>query len=221
MKEWRAYYKRIRDQYVHFVEHQGFAIILVACVLTIAGTALWTRQAQPKPATAPTPPVSDALNAAGLMQESLADIATSPSPAPTSAPVVFVSPLSPVQVLTDFDGARLQQSGVTGIWRLHDAIDLAADAGTQVNAMAHGTVESLQERGWLGAWVRIAHEGNIIATYAGMASIAGLAVGDPVSAGQVIGFIGNGVMDETNLPSHLHLHVTRNGVPINGVLLWK
>ena len=50
--------------------------------------------------------------------------------------------------------------------------------------------------------------------------VAGLAPGDPVALGQVIGFVGNGVMDEADLPSHLHLRVTRDGNAIDPSLLW-
>lgn len=220
MKRLRAFWRRFSQGYVRFVERQGFAIILGVCVAVIAATALWTRQDQRQARPAPTLPADGALSAAEMMQESLRDVAT-PTPGPTPAPQTYAPPLQAVSVLTEFDGARLAQSGVTGVWRLHDAVDLAADAGAQVKAMSDGTVLEVRAKGIQGASVLIAHSPSVTALYAGMASAAGLAAGDPVAAGQVIGFVGNGVVDEADLPAHLHLRVTRDGTAIDPTLLWR
>lgn len=220
MKRLRAFWRRFSQGYVRFVERQGFAIILGVCVAVIAATAIWTRQERNQAQPAPTLPADGALSAAEMMQESLKDVAT-PTPGPTVSPQTYDPPLQQVSVLTDFDGARLAQSGVTGVWRLHDAVDLAAEAGAQVLAMSDGTVLDVHSRGVQGASVLIAHSPSITALYAGMTSVAGLAVGDPVAAGQVIGFAGNGMLDESDLPVHLHLRVTRDGVAIDPTLLWR
>lgn len=220
MKRLRAFWQKFAQGYVHFVEHQGFVLILGVCVAVIAATAIWTRQDQQQARPVPTLPVDGALSAAEMLQESLKDVAT-PTPGPTQAPQQYAPPLSAVSVLTPFDATRMARSGVTGVWRLHDAVDLAADAGAQVLAMSDGVVLRVQERGVQGACVVIAHSPSIEAEYAGMTSLAGLAAGDPVALGQVIGFAGNGVLDEADLPCHLHLRVTRDGVAVDPTLLWR
>lgn len=204
--------------YVRFVERQGFAIVLTVCVGIIAGTALWTNRNQPA-APSPTYPVENAALAAQLQQERLRDVST-PTPAPTAAPVVWQTPVKQISVLRSFDGTRLQQSSLSGLWQLHDAVDLRCDMGEIIAAMADGTVTEVQEKGLLGACVTIDHSGTL-AQYAGMSLLAGLQPGDPVSAGQTIGFGGCSVVEETHMEPHLHLRVIRDGQAINPLTLWQ
>lgn len=213
----KSAWKAFAAGYTRFVEHQGFMIILMACIGVIAGTAAWTNQAPP-PLLQPTPPVGDAASVAQLQQQSLRDAAT-PTPVPTAAPLVFQPPLETISVLRGFDAARMVRSGVTGLWQLHDAVDLRCAAGDPVRAMAAGTVTAASTKGLMGATVTIDHGQGITAQYAGMAMLAALREGDPVEAGQIIGFGGNGVLDETDMEPHLHLRVTRNGTAVDPLAL--
>lgn len=216
--KWKSALRRFGEGYAQFVEKQGFTVILGVCVAIIAATAVWTRQS-PAPVPEPTPPIDLSMSAAGLMQQSLSDV--TPSPAPTAAPQIFAPPLSAVQVITVFDASRMQPSGVTGVWRLHDAADLAGKTGEPVLSMSDGVVISVSSGGVKGACAVIAHTPAITAEYAGMATLAGIQPGDPVAIGQTIGFLGNGVMDETDLEPHLHLRVTRQEEAIDPTLLWQ
>ena len=218
MTKWKTRLQRLGQGYSRFVERQGFMLIMGVCVAVIVGTALWTRQSPALPPE-PTPPWEASLSAAELMQQSLADAAT-PSPVPTTAPQSFSPPLETVQVITPFDNARMHPSGVTGVWRLHDAVDLAGDVGEPVRAMADGTVIGVEEKGVEGACMLIAHTPEITAAYAGMAGLTGLRVGDPVEKGQALGFLGNGMLEESDLAPHLHLRVTRRNEAIDPALLW-
>lgn len=205
----KSFWKRFSAGYVQFVERQGFMIILTVCVAVIAGTAAWTNQSEQSVPT-PTAPVGNAASVAQLQQQSLAEVAT-PTPAPTAEPQVWQSPVENISVLRSFDATRMVQSGVTGLWQLHDAVDLRCSTGEAISAMADGTVTAVSDKGLLGACVTIDHGQGIVAQYAGMAMQAGLRVGDPVEAGQIIGFAGNEVLDESDLEPHLHLRVTRDG----------
>lgn len=212
---WQTFCKH----YTQFVEKQGFFIILTACVGVIASTAVWTNHVN-RAVPEPTPPVGGSAAAAQLQQESLADVST-PTPAPTDAPAVWRQPLDSISVLRGFDATRLTQSGVTGIWQLHDAVDLQCENGALVYAMADGIVLEATDKGIEGAMVSIDHGNGIIAQYAGMALLASVQAGDPVEAGQTIGFGGSGMLDETDLGPHLHLRVTRNGNAIDPMLLLR
>lgn len=212
-KHWKARWQRVKE----VIDHQGFIIVVSACVAVIIATAVWTGR-QEYTLAAPTPPVDQAQSAAQLMQESLRQVATA-SPAPTEAPESYTAPLARVASLQTFDDTRLTASGVTGVYRVHDAVDLAAEIGDPVTAMADGTVISVQEKGVNRVCVVIDH-GTIQATYAGMSLSASLRPGDAVKQGETIGFAGDGPMDEGDLEPHLHLRVTRNGVPIDPTLLW-
>lgn len=211
--------QRAAAGYSQFVEKQGFTVILGVCVAIIISTALWTRQIPPA-VPEPTPPMEASLSAAELLQQSLADVAT-PSPAPTQPPQTYSPPLATVQVITPFDNARMHPSGVTGLWRLHDAADLGGRLGEPVLSMSDGVVIEVREGGVEGACIVIAHAPALLVDYAGMAALAGLRMGDPVDQGQTLGFLGNGMLDETDLQPHLHLRVTRDEQAIDPTLLWK
>ena len=163
--------------------------------------------------------MDQAQSAAHLQQQSLADAMT-PTPSPTATPVIWRAPLEKITVLRGFNASRLQQSAVTGVWQLHDAVDLAADTGALVCAMGDGVVLACGEEGVKGAWVLIDHGSGVTAEYAGMSLLSALREGDPVQAGQTIGFAGNGVLDETDLAPHLHLRVTRDGQAVDPLLLF-
>lgn len=219
MARWKSFWRRFSKGYVQFVEKQGFFVIITVCIGIIAATAVWTNQA-PQPLTAPTLPAGQAASAAQLQQESIKNVST-PSPAPTAAPPVWCAPLDTVQTLRSFDGTRLSRSGVTGVWQLHDAADLACSAGSPVYAMSDGVVVEIAEKGLMGAWARIRHSGGIEAQYAGMEVLAGIQPGDPVTCGQTIGFGGGKVLDETDLAPHLHLRITRDGQAIDPFFLLR
>ena len=213
-------FRRFSQGYTQFIEKHGLGLVIAACVAVIAGTAIWTNDRLPSVPEPPVLPTGETISAAELMQQSLADVTDVPaSPAPAADQ--FQLPLSKCQVMTPFDAARLQASGVSGIWRLHDATDLAADAGEIVSAMADGTVSAVGTDSVLGTYLIIDHGNDISATYAGLAGIAGLKEGDPVRKGQTIGFAGNSVLDETDLPPHLHLRVTRGGKAFDPVSLFN
>lgn len=215
----KAFWKTLSKNYVQFVERQGFMIILAVCVGVIAGTAVWTNRSD-GPVPVPTPPVGNAASVAQLQQQSLQDVAT-PTPAPSTAPQVWQAPLETISVLRSFDAARMVQSGVTGLWQLHDAVDLRCAVGDPIRAMADGTVTAVSAKGLMGASVTIDHGQGIIAQYAGLSLHAGLREGDPVEAGQIIGFGGNEVLDESDLEPHLHLRITRDGNAIDPLSLFR
>ncbi|MGN0747759.1 MAG: peptidoglycan DD-metalloendopeptidase family protein [Aristaeellaceae bacterium] len=216
--DFRQRWQRFSQGYQRFVEKQGFPIIMTVCVAVIVFSAVWSGRMETA-LPAPTPPVDQAQSAAQLQQQSLTDV-TTPTPSPTPAPVIWRAPLDRISVLRSFDASRLQQSAVTGVWRLHDAVDLAAETGGLVYAMADGVVLACGEEGVQGAWVSLDHGGGVKATYAGMSLLAAIRAGDPVKAGQTIGFAGNGMVDETDLQPHLHLRVTRDGQAIDPLLLF-
>lgn len=217
-KKMRAIWKCVRDGYVKFVEKQGFPIIVTLCVAVITATALWTGK-QETAYVSPTPPVTNDVSAVQLMQQSLREAVT-PTPAPTEAPRLWQAPLAEIVVLREYTADSMLQSGMTGVWTIHDAIDLEADRGSKVFAMSDGTVVDSGENKLLGVWVQIDHGDGVEALYAGLALNNGYLAGDEVRAGAVIGYSGSGLLEESDMPPHLHLRVTRDGVTIDPATLW-
>ena len=91
--------------------------------------------------------------------------------------------------------------------RPHRGIDVPAPSGTSIHAVAGGVViRSEWDDSW-GNYVRIEHEGGYQTLYAHQTS-RNVAAGDTVSAGQVIGFVGN---TGDSLGAHLHLEWWASG----------
>ena len=106
---------------------------------------------------------------------------------------------------------------VYGYTRAHTGVDYAAPTGTPVMAIGDGTVTS---RGWGGGGgntVRIRHNSVYETAYLHLSRFAaGLKVGDRVSQGDVIGYVG---MTGTATGPHLDFRVWKNGTPVNPLAL--
>lgn len=214
----RQRWKRLGYRYQVFVERQGFPIIMTVCVAVIVLSAVWAGQMD-QTLPIPTPPVDQAQSAARLQQQSLAEVSPSMSPSPTPAPPAWQPPLPTISVDQGFACSRMTRSNLSGVWQVHDGVDLYAAYGDPVCAMAEGVVLSCTSEGQMGCSVTIDHGSGIVATYAALASTAGLRPDDPVSAGQTIGFVGSSMREEADVP-HLHLRVTRDGRAMDPLLLW-
>lgn len=213
-KQW----KRIAEAYTKFVDGYGFAVIVVVCVTVITGTAVWTGSQQQAPVTV-TPPVAEDRSASLLLQESLQSAAT-PTLLPTSSPeIVWQKPLDEIEVIRTFSTEQMQRSGVTGLWTLHNAVDLRAAKGTQVCAMADGTVLDCGESALEGVWVMTEHAQGYQVYYGGLSMLAAIQPGDRLHAGQTIGFVGSSRLDESDLGAHLHLQAFQDGIAVDPLKL--
>ena len=99
------------------------------------------------------------------------------------------------------------------IYRPHVGVDLAADYGTPVKAVADGRVEQAGWAGELGNSVRIDHERGMTSIYGHMQRISpDVHQGSFVHMGQVIGFVGS-----TGLSTgpHLHFGIEKQGAYVN------
>lgn len=100
---------------------------------------------------------------------------------------------------------------ITGKRTHHDGIDLAADKGTTIYAMAAGTVTASSYGSISGNFVRIQHTNGLETFYAHMSKRA-VAVGSKISKGAVVGYVGTTGGSTGN---HLHFEIRKNGVKLN------
>ncbi len=99
-------------------------------------------------------------------------------------------------------------------WRgekFHYGIDIAAPLGTAFGAAAEGRVTHAGYRGSYGIMIELDHGGGYLSRY-GHASRASVAVGQRVSAGQTIGYIG---MTGNTTGPHLHFEIHAAGEKVN------
>ena len=97
--------------------------------------------------------------------------------------------------------------------RSHKGLDIGAPKGTPIKAAASGTVTVAQYgySGGYGNYVMISH-GNGIQTLYGHCNSLNESVGQSVSQGQVIAYVGN---TGNSYGNHLHLEIRVNGVAQN------
>ena len=211
-------WKSFCQGYTRFVENQGFAIIVTTCVAVITATALWTGRSKPTPQS-PSLPQATAFPASLSIQEHLPSATHVIRPAATPDPTEWYNPLSDCIVLRPYHESRMVQSGVTGVWHVHHAVDLAADKGEPVCAIADGIVADCSDDSADGAWVLLTHADGTESRYASMALLAALQPGDQVRAGQTLGFASDTMCCEADLGPHLHLEVFRQGTPTDPLVL--
>jgi murein DD-endopeptidase MepM/ murein hydrolase activator NlpD len=103
-------------------------------------------------------------------------------------------------------------SGFGWRWgRMHEGIDIGAAGGAPIQAAASGTVIFA---GWMGGYgnlVVIDHGGGLATAYAHQPSII-VAAGQPVTQGQVVGYVG---CTGHCFGNHLHFEVRVNGAPVD------
>lgn len=109
----------------------------------------------------------------------------------------------------------LSYNETTRDWRVHNGVDIAADAGTEVCAAADGEVYTVYEDDSMGYTVVIRHDGGYLTRYASLSQDIPVKSGDAVSVGQVIGYVGDSALVETTLGSHIHFSVTHQDEPMN------
>ncbi len=109
------------------------------------------------------------------------------------------TPVDFTRISSTFSAGRLHP--ILGTMRAHRGVDYAAPTGTPIHAAGEGKIVF---RGWQGGYgnvVVIQHGGHYSTLYGHMSKIAALNVGQRVSQGQTIGFVGM-----TGLATGPHLH---------------
>lgn len=119
------------------------------------------------------------------------------------------------ETVTGFSMDKLLYNETMRDWRTHDGIDIAADAGTAVAAAKAGTVESVAADPIMGTTVVIRHEGKWETVYSSLTDMPEVEAGDEVTAGQVIGYVGDTAASESALGTHLHFTVLNDGTPVD------
>lgn len=121
---------------------------------------------------------------------------------------VFAQPVEGARLSSVF-GRRTHP--VYGDTRMHTGVDFAAARGTPAYATAPGRISFIGRRGGYGRVVEIAHGSATMTRYAHLSAVPdGLAKGDRVAAGDLIGRVG---ATGTATGPNLHYEVRVNGRP--------
>jgi murein DD-endopeptidase MepM/ murein hydrolase activator NlpD len=201
---------------------KGYYIALILCAIAIgvSGYLYYQNAGEPDPQLgSPTLGANATLPSGNHIQA----VATEPSgtsprvPKPTTPAKTKLNTCLPVegQTVAVYAMDSLSYNPTTRDWRVHDGIDIAADAGSTVCAAADGTVYTVYEDDTMGTTVVIRHEGGYVTQYASLAKEVCVSPGQTVEMGQAIGTVGASALLESAIGDHVHFSVTCDGEPMD------
>ena len=218
--------------FVKQISKNGLYIILFLCIsaIGIAGYVMY-HTSEPEvvvndvleeiPSTTTISPYEpiEIPEATAKMEESEKPVVkTEQNKVEETGPQAFVTAVRG-KVLNPFSGDEMVKSKTFGDWRTHSGIDISADEGDKVCAIANGTVEKVYEDEMMGYTVVISHRDGVVSTYSNLMKGVVAKIGQKVKAGDVIGGVGKSAMAESAEDSHLHLETTKNGEQIDPMSL--
>ena len=213
-----------KKNYTGSVGGKGYYIALVLCAaaIGIAGFLYYRNTDDPQniqqnPDSTLVDPNHQQVVATGPNGEQIAN--TQPT-VPQSVTLHTVSPLEG-QTVAVYAMDSLVYNQTTRDWRVHNGVDIAAEAGATVCAAADGEVYSVYEDDKLGMTVVIRHVNGYTTRYASLSETVAVAPGDTLVAGQIIGTVGNTALLESAIGDHLHFGVTCNSAPVDPVEFLK
>ncbi len=134
---------------------------------------------------------------------------TNTSSSSTAGSSGFLYPLPSRVTITDAYGYRYHP--LYGYYKFHYGVDLAASAGTAIYASKSGTVSGANYQTANGNCVTINHGDGSSTIYAHMTNYI-VSVGQHVSQGEVIGYVGS---TGWSTGAHLHFEILINGSNVN------
>ena len=202
------------------------ALILCAAAIGISGYLYYQNANQEEPQIQ-APSQNQQLDVVSPSEDDIQAVATQPTlpsagdaTMPTTPQGSDQKPLKTGQPLTGETLAvyamdSLCYNPTTRDWRIHNGIDIAAEAGTPVCAAAAGVVSATYEDDTMGTTVVLRHDGGYITVYSSLDPELTVSVGDSVELGQTIGHVGNTALLESALGDHLHFSVSCNDTPMD------
>ena len=213
---------------------KGYYIALILCAAAIGITSYVYRRNANEPQEVSLEETYEDILVGTLGTEDVPVIATQPqtqpstpgtsgtpgtteatTPAPTEKKVLKT--MSPVagENIFGYSMEALSYNQTTRDWRVHNGVDLAAEAGAEVLAAADGEVYTVYEDDTLGHTVVIRHTGGYTTRYSSLAETIAVKPGDTVTVGQVIGCAGDSAIVESTLGTHVHFSVSHQDTPMD------
>ena len=210
-----------KKKMMEFLKDKGYYIALILCAVAIgiSGYLYYRNSVNPPENTLEAPVSVDNPLIQGDVQTAVTTPNQTAKPTEPTEPSSPETPKKPGKVLRpvsgdtvlDYTMETLSYNPTTRDWRVHNGIDIAAEAGTKVCAAADGTVYTVYEDKTMGTTVVIRHDGGYTTKYASLDAKVAVTAGQTVSAGDVIGTVGCTALLETAIGEHIHFSVTCNG----------
>ena len=204
------------------VSGKGYYIALVLCAVAIALTGfLYYRNANEKEVSLHAPDAGQVSQDQGDQVQAVAtqpgDVAGEQTYTGDGKKPANIKPPLTGQTLAEYSMDALSYNQTTRDWRVHDGLDIGAEAGTKVCAAADGTVYTVYDDETMGMTVVISHGGGYSTRYSSLSQEVSVKAGDTVAAGQAIGKVDNTALLENAIGDHLHFAVSCNGKAVDPV----
>ena len=198
------------------------ALVLCAAAIGIAGFFYYRNAGQvqpvlqePEQATISVDATEDHVSVIATRPAGDVDTAIPEQPkAPVKKELQTAAPVSG-QTVADYAMDCLSYNQTTRDWRVHNGVDIGAEAGTEVLAAADGVVYTTYTDDIMGTTVVIRHEGGYTTQYASLSEELMVSAGDEVALGQPIGTVGETALIETSVGPHVHFSVLLNDESID------
>ena len=166
-----------------------------------------------EPTNAPTEPATEPTEPETQPSEPAKDVSAEEHDV---APSVFSVPVTG-HISKGYEDELPVWSVTMEDYRTHEGIDVCCEVGAQVFSCADGVVESVSEDPLMGNTVTVYHGGGLRSIYMNMSDDypQNTKVGTPVTAGQVIGYVGESALIECAEVPHLHFAMTLSDKSIN------
>lgn len=204
---------------------KGYYIALILCAAAIGITGYLYYRNVNEPSLHAQDPANPVTDAAGTQNEDVAAVATQPAGGKDSTPTGTTGTQTPVkprtaspisgETVAEYAMDCLSYNATTRDWRVHNGVDIAAEAGTEVCAAADGVVYTTYEDETMGTTVVIRHDGGYTTKYSSLDADVAVSPGDEVKLGQAIGCVGSTALLESALGDHVHFSVTHNDEPMD------
>ena len=157
-------------------------------------------------------PITEGTDTFSSTVQENGDINTGLESGDTNSLPTFISPLKECQLDVDYSDTVLVFSPTMNDYRTHTAIDLTAEVGQEVVAVADGVVKNVWQDYFMGTCVAIEHSGNAVSYYKSLdpAVDEKIVIGASVKAGDVIGTVGDSAKNEVAQDPHLHFELMVN-----------
>ena len=128
----------------------------------------------------------------------------------------FVAP-STGYVMKGHSGETPVFSATMNDYRPHIGVDISGSVGDDVYACAAGTIKEIWEDPMAGNCLSIVHDGGAVSIYRNLSASVpeNVTVGAAVSAGEVVGSIGESSLVEIADEAHLHFELTIDGEQVD------
>ena len=207
---------------------KGYYIALILCAAAIGISSYLYATHQPEAEETSLQQTTADVEVIEPMEpypEDIPVIAPRPQPQRETVPETLPEPKEPEPLKTQspvagqevmpYSVEALSYNETTRDWRTHDGVDISAQEGTEVCAAAAGKVYTTYEDDNLGTTLVLVHDGGYTTRYASLNDELLVTVGQTVTAGQPLGYVGTTALVENVLGPHVHFSVSYQGKPMD------